>query len=198
MLSILAGFMISIGAIAYIKIGGLLGAIFFSIGLISIICFKLELFTGKAGLYSRGEIALDELAKIWFGNCTGAFLAACAIILTPQGLEIAEAASKIVETRNGTSFISLIILGVFCGVLMNTAIVGYQQTSNILFLIAPVAVFIASGYTHCVADMFYLFCGCMGFKDFFNLIPVTIGNFIGCNLVTTAINWEKASSQYNL
>ena len=125
MLSILAGFMISIGAIVYIKIGGLIGAIFFSIGLISIICFKLELFTGKAGLYSRGEISLEELIRIWCGNYLGTLLAACGIILTPQGIEIADAASKIVETRNGTSFISLVILGIFCGVLMNTAITGY-------------------------------------------------------------------------
>ena len=50
--SILAGIMISIGAALYLVIGGIPGAILFSIGLLTILYFQFHLFTGKAGLFA--------------------------------------------------------------------------------------------------------------------------------------------------
>ena len=56
MLSIFAGFLIGMGGIIYLKVGGIAGALFFSLGLMTIITFKFNLFTGKAGLLSTEEI----------------------------------------------------------------------------------------------------------------------------------------------
>lgn len=53
MVSILAGMLITLGAILYLTIGNVVGAIMFSLGLLTILYFKLELFTGKAGLLAN-------------------------------------------------------------------------------------------------------------------------------------------------
>ena len=46
--SILAGIMISLGCYINLRIGGVVGAIMFSLGLMSVILFGYNLFTGKA------------------------------------------------------------------------------------------------------------------------------------------------------
>ena len=57
-LSILTGFLIGVGGIINLYIGGIEGAFFFSLGLITIVIFKGELFTGKAGLLTTNEITI--------------------------------------------------------------------------------------------------------------------------------------------
>lgn len=61
----LAGILIAVSAIVYLKIGGIVGAFLFSIGLLTILHFKLRLFTGKAGLLSKGRITPIELISIY-------------------------------------------------------------------------------------------------------------------------------------
>ena len=61
----LAGILIAVSAIVYLKIGGVVGAFLFSIGLLTILHFKLGLFTGKAGLLSKGRITPIELISIY-------------------------------------------------------------------------------------------------------------------------------------
>ena len=48
--SILAGLMIALAAGINLAVGGPLGALLFSIGLLTILHFQFYLFTGKAGL----------------------------------------------------------------------------------------------------------------------------------------------------
>ena len=50
-LSIIAGIMIGIGGLVNLSIGGVAGAIVFSVGLLTIIYYQFALFTGKAGLF---------------------------------------------------------------------------------------------------------------------------------------------------
>ena len=71
MLSIAAGVMISIGGIIFLTLSGLEGALLFSMGLLTILCLKLELFTGKAGLLTTNEITPGKLLEIWIGNFLG-------------------------------------------------------------------------------------------------------------------------------
>lgn len=56
-MSFLAGMMIALGCILYINIGGVVGAFCFAIGLMSVVMYKMKLFTGKAGLFIKKEIA---------------------------------------------------------------------------------------------------------------------------------------------
>ena len=85
MLSILAGFMIGMGGIIYLTLGGVVGALFFSLGLMTIITFKFELFTGKAGLLATNEIGFWKLCKIWLGNLLGTGLCGFLALMTPVG-----------------------------------------------------------------------------------------------------------------
>ena len=157
MLSILAGFLIGMGGIVYLTVGGPVGAVFFSLGLMTIITFKLELFTGKAGLLSTGEIKPMKLLEIWFGNFIGTGACALLVSMTPIVEKISPAAASIVELRTGQTALTNLILGIFCGLLMYIAVAGFAKTNNSLFVIGPVAFFILCGFNHCVADMFYTF-----------------------------------------
>ena len=74
MLSILAGMMIAIGGIIYLTLSGIEGALLFSMGLLTILCLKLELFTGKAGLLATREIKPGKLFEIWIGNFLGTWI----------------------------------------------------------------------------------------------------------------------------
>lgn len=46
--SIVAGMCIGLGGCIYLAIGGIVGALFFSLGLATIILLDLDLFTGKS------------------------------------------------------------------------------------------------------------------------------------------------------
>ena len=178
--AIFAGFMIGVGAIVNVTVGGLLGPFLFSVGLITILIYELSLFTGKAGLLATREITLKNLSIVWIGNLLGTWIAAVIICATP--FEIT-ACQNIIAIRQANSFLTNVILGVFCGVLMNVAVTCFKLERNPIYTILPVAVFILSGYNHCVADMFYSHVGATALKDYLHLIPTTIGNIIGCCLL---------------
>ena len=177
----LAGIMIALGGVVNLTVGGPLGAVLFSIGLITILVFGFDLFTGKAGLLATGEITPVKLAHIWGYNFMGA--AIMALIIAIAKPELGEAAKAIVEIRNANGELINMFLGILCGILMYVAVMGYKKTGNFLLAVFPVAVFILCGYNHCVADMFYISLGATKVTDLMSLIPTTIGNVIGANLL---------------
>lgn len=171
------------GGIINLTLGGLAGALFFSLGLITIVTFKYDLFTGKAGLLATKEIKAKRLIGIWFGNFVGAIVCAVLVSMTPSGQTLACKAADIVALRSGQSAFVNLILGIYCGMLMYIAVTGFKVTQNYLFIVAPVAFFILCGFNHCVADMFYTSLGATQWRDFIHLIPTTIGNVIGTNII---------------
>ena len=183
MLSILAGFLILMGGIIYLPLGGTVGALFFSLGLITIVTFKFNLFTGKAGLLATGEITPVELFVIWCGNFIGAIFGAVAASVLPQAELITNRAAEIVALRVSNPPLVNFALGVMCGLLMYIAVTGFAKTRNYLFLIFPVAFFILAGFNHCVADMFYTTLGASHIKEMAHLIPTTLGNIVGTNII---------------
>lgn len=122
MLSIMAGFLVGMGGMIYLTLGGVAGAIFFSLGLTVIVIFKFNLFTGKAGLYADGKISFTELAGIWFGNYVGAIFAAVGASMLPQVEKIRASAQAIMELRNGNPPLVNFALGAMCGLLMYVAV----------------------------------------------------------------------------
>ena len=190
-LSMLAGMAITLGATVYLSVGGVVGALLFSVGLMTVVAFKLDLFTGKAGLLATNEITVGKLVKIWFGNFFGAFLTSLAVLISPIGEKVAVSATPILETRLGNHPVENLILGIFCGILMYIAVFGFQKTGNILFLIMPVATFIVCGFNHCVADMSYITLACRTPLDYWVLIPTTIGNLIGTLIIPYCLKYEQ-------
>lgn len=68
---------------------------------------------------------------------------------------------------------------------MYIAVLGYSATKSNIFIAVPVMAFILSGFNHCIADLFY--CSIVASKDgLLTIIPTTIGNFIGCNVMALA------------
>ena len=192
MLSIVAGMMIAIGGTIYLTLSGLEGALLFSMGLLTILCLKLELFTGKAGLLATREITLGKLFEIWLGNFLGSWIFAFLLIMTPKGVDLAMRASEIVAIRVANGFFVNLIYGIMCGMLMFMAVKTWQFTNgNPFYAMMPVGIFIVCGFNHCVADMFYLHMGCLHFSDYLVLIPTTIGNLAGTNIIPWAINYSS-------
>lgn len=98
-MSILAGMVIAIGCILYLKIGGVMGAALFSVGLMSVVLGKFKLFTGKAGLFAEGKIGLGELGKIWLGNLLGTFIIAVITFIAPWGQSLRDASAAVTLAR---------------------------------------------------------------------------------------------------
>ena len=61
--------------------------------------------------------------------------------------------------------------------------VSAHNNMRLAYIMLCVAAFILGGFYHCVADMFYTVMGAVSLKQVANLIFVTAGNTIGCNLV---------------
>lgn len=193
MKSILAGIMISLGALAYLSIGGIVGALFFSIGLLAVLVFSFELFTGKAGLLATQQISVKKLITIWLGNFIGTFIVALAALLTPQSETFVEEASKILAVRLENGQLENFVNGLFCGMLMYLAVTLFQISNGThpLYAMMPVAIFILCGFNHCVADMFYTHISCIHLIDYWTLIPTTFGNLVGCCIIPYCQNYER-------
>jgi formate/nitrite transporter FocA (FNT family) len=192
-LSILAGLMIAVGGVINLSVGGALGAFMFSLGLLTVLIFKLELFTGKAGLLATNEMKIGKLSEIWVGNFIGTAIVAILLTLTPKGVDLFEKATQIVAIRNANDFYTNFVYGGFCGLMMYLAVSSYALGGlNPVYAILPVAAFILCGFNHCVADMFYLNIGSTALGDYFSLIPTTLGNIYGCCLIPWTLRMKRS------
>lgn len=197
--SILAGLMISVGCVSFLSVDNkIAGTFLFSLGLYTIIILKFDLFTGKVGYLSTNRTLnyLKYLGKVWFGNLIGCTLGSAAVAAT----RLTISTSALVGVKYADSLPSLLILGVFCGMLMFIAVEGYKRTTNPLIVVLPVMGFILCGFEHCIADMFYF-----AFNFFKNgvtaavlgdtllrLAVITVGNLIGgCLVCFASINIQK-------
>lgn len=192
-LSILAGLMIAVGGVINLSVGGALGAFMFSLGLLTVLIFKLELFTGKAGLLATNEMKIGKLSKIWVGNFIGTAIVAILLTFTPKGVDLFEKATQIVAIRNANDFYTNFVYGGFCGLMMYLAVSSYALGGlNPVYAALPVAAFILCGFNHCIADMFYLNIGATALTDYLTLIPTTLGNICGCCLIPWALRMKRS------
>lgn len=163
--------------------GSLFGAVLFSFGLLTVVGYKLKLYTGTAGFINKNEIG--ELFLILLGNILGCLCVALLSRVTP--LNIQEAAQNILELRLRTGALRCGLLGIGCGFIMTTA-VQFARQKQYLPLLFGVPLFIVCGFTHCVADAFYYLCVPVAFwkANALQILAVyaciVLGNLIGCNL----------------
>lgn len=185
--SMLAGLCISIGCIVNLMVGGgVLGAILFTFGLITVVHYKYALYTGTAGFISSCKDLLILFCWIFFGNFIGCLVTA--EVITYAIPELVEKSNNIMESRAQVDIWQSFIRAIFCGFLMTTA-VKFARENRWLPLLFAVPVFILAGFYHSIADSFYM-CA----SDYFilkNEIAAVIhqnwgmtilGNFVGCNL----------------
>lgn len=163
--------------------GSLVGAVLFSFGLLTVVGYKLKLYTGTAGFILKNEAG--SLFLILLGNIIGCFLVSMLARITP--LAVQDAAQNILELRLSTGALRCRLLGIGCGFIMTTA-VQFARQKQYLPLLFGVPLFIVCGFTHCVADAFYYLCVPVAFwkANALHILAVyaciVLGNLVGCNL----------------
>ena len=240
-LAVLAGAFISAGAVfATIVTTGaagnltfgvtkLLGGFVFCLGLVLVIGAGAELFTGNNLIvmaWAGGKVSTSKLLKNWiivyFGNFIGSIIAAAGMFMSGQ-YAFAQGAVGLnaLNIANGKvqySFFQAIMLGIFCNALVCLAVWlamgGRTSTDKILAIIFPITAFVAAGFEHSVANMYFIPIGLfikagapasfwtdigkttadyadLTWSNFFiaNLLPVSIGNIIGGALLVGLTYW---------
>ncbi len=190
-----AGFCIGIGGIVFLmQESKFAGAFLFAVGLLTILVFKFNLFTGMVGylterLCEKKWGYLFTLLLVWGGNFLGTASAAGLIRLTRIGNAVAQKSLGLAHTKIEDSWYSLLILGIFCGILMFIAVDTYKKNiekKDFLCCIAVfmgVMVFILAGFEHSIADMFYFVAAGKVLEAIPALLCITLGNAIGGNLI---------------
>lgn len=217
-LSLLAGFYIAFGAelatlvtsdaAAHYGIGmsRLLGGSVFSLGLMLVVICGAELFTGNTLLTKaafQGEIPWHKIAENWIvviiGNLVGSLFLAWLMVQSElwQIGRVAEHAVDIAAAKCDLSFSVALVRGILCNWLVCLAVFMATAARDIpgkmLACYVPIMAFVASGFEHSVANMYFIPTGLLlkaelgitapglTWSNFFvsNLIPVTLGNIIG-------------------
>lgn len=172
--------------------GSLVGAVLFSFGLLTVVGYKLKLYTGTAGFIRRNEVV--ELFMILLGNIIGCLCVALLTRMSP--MDIQAAAQRILELRLKTGFLRCGLLAIGCGFIMTTA-VQFARQEKFLPLLFGVPLFIVCGFPHCVADVFYFLCVPVSFLsenllDILILYPcIVLGNLVGCNLYRIVLSKDQ-------
>lgn len=239
-LAILGGAFISFGAIfaTTVSAGGgalpygivrLLSGLVFSVGLILVVVGGAELFTGNNLIvmaWASHKVKTRALALNWLvvfaGNFVGAFLTAVLMFYTTQyefgGGSVGLAALSTADGKLHHGFIATVVLGIMCNALVCLAIwmsySGRSTMDKVISVIPPVAAFVAAGFEHCIANIYYVPVAILikagapksfwdsidktpenyadlSWSNFLiaNLIPATIGNVIGGGLMVGAVYW---------
>jgi formate transporter len=240
-LSVLAGAFIGLGALfATTAVAGaadavpygitrLLAGLVFCLGLILVVVAGAELFTGNNLIsiaWAERKVSTARVLRNWTivyaGNLLGALATVFLVFAAGQyefgGGAVGSSALAIAETKSSLGFGQAVALGIMCNALVCLAIwLTYSArsvTDKILAIIFPISAFVAVGFEHSVANMFFLPMGVLireqGSDEFFassgtaasdypdvswanaivdNLLPVTIGNVIGGAVMVGLVYW---------
>jgi formate/nitrite transporter len=207
----------------------LLAGLVFTVGLILVVVGGAELFTGNTLItmaFASRKVTLVQLLRNWvivyFGNFVGSILTAFIVFLGKQytfgGGAIGLTALNIGEAKTALTFVQAVALGIMCNALVCMAVwmcySARTTTDKILAIIPPISCFVAAGFEHSVANMYFiplaLFVKDFGDAKFFetigktaadfpnltwgnflvaNLVPVTIGNILGGAIMVAMVYW---------
>ncbi len=181
MLAIMAGAFISMGAMFFLLVVGdtglpfavqrVLGGCLFSLGLLLVVVCGSELFTGNTMIVMTAaskRITWPAVLKNWvvvfFGNFVGALIMVGVVYLANfQGMNNGVVGSTIVSVAAGKmtpDWLTLFAKGIMCNFLVCLAVwISYGAKSvvdKMLGIMLPIAAFVACGFEHCVANMFFL------------------------------------------
>ncbi|MEF1299460.1 formate transporter FocA, partial [Vibrio parahaemolyticus] len=179
-LAIMAGAFIGLAFLFYITVttgsantgwglSRLAGGIAFSMGLILIVICGGELFTSSvlsSISWANKQISFGKMLSIWGKVYVGNFIGAMFLLalVTAAGLYQMDAgqwglnALNIAQHKLHHTLLQAFALGVLCNLLVCLAIWLTFSSANAmtkaLMTILPVAMFVSSGFEHCVANMF--------------------------------------------
>jgi formate transporter len=231
MLAIVGGGSIGLGALYYTIVASdaelsfatirVVGGLAFSLGLALVLVGGAELFTGNNLIvmaWASGNVSTREMLRNWtivyFGNLVGSLGLVVLVFFSHHldmnggriGLSILNTAVAKIQPDVAT----LVFKGILCNVLVCLAVwlayAGRSVTDKIVALILPVSAFIAAGFEHCVANMYFLPLAWLMTKTgnvptnfdaslitipgiIHNLVPVTLGNIVGGAGLVGAVYW---------
>lgn len=229
-LAIMAGLFIGLAFVFYTTVttgsapvgwglSHLIGGLAFSLGLIFIVVCGGELFTSTVlsliSLANR-KISLSKMLRIWGTVYLGNFIGAALLVMLVMSAQLYGIdhgqwglnALQIAQHKLHHSPLQAFSLGILCNLLVCLAMWMTLSTKNIatkvMLVVMPVALFVSTGFEHCVANMFMVPLGIaihsfapvsfwsevgiaasqfadLTFSNFFyhNLLYVTLGNIVG-------------------
>ena len=202
-----------------------MGGAAFSVGLMLVVIAGAELFTGNNLMVSSamaGEITYGTMLKRWslvyIANFIGSVLLALLFYFSglwkTDGGAVGAKAISIAYGKVSLSFSEALIRGIGCNWLVCLAVwmaLASRQTIGKIFAIFfPIMAFVAIGFEHSVANMYFIPTGiflktwgeisatqgfdshALGWIPFVwkNLLPVTIGNIIGGGIFVGMSYWS--------
>jgi formate transporter len=226
LLGILAGAFIGFGALFSTLVASdtsigfalqrLLMGLTFSLGLVLVVVAGAELFTGNNLLvmaWADRKISTAELLRNWLtvyvANAIGAFGLALLVFWSHHadmaGGNVGAQYVKIATTKLNMPFAEAFFKGVLCNALVCLAVwltlAGHTVTDKILGIVFPISAFVAAGFEHSVANMYFIPLGILlhgagygaaeagltwlGFAQ--NLLPVTLGNIFGGSVMVALV-----------
>lgn len=159
--AVLAGIMIAIGGTIFLSVENkVVGASLFSIGLIGVLVYGFNLYTGKIGyLITNFNLKyIKELLITLVGNFVGASFVGFILRFTRVYESINAKANMIASAKLNDNLLSIFILSTFCGILMYFAVNGFKKINDFgkyVVVYLGVVVFILCGFEHCIANIYY-------------------------------------------
>lgn len=235
-LALAAGFFIGLGGLYFtlfmadsslsFAVQRFAGALMFSLGLALVIICGAELFTGNSlmiGVLASRKIPVGGMLRnwiwVWIFNLVGAVILVTLVYLsdTPKLGQMGATMMKIAAGKVSLGWGTLFFKGILCNVLVCLAVwmgfAAHSVADKILAVLLPVSAFVALGFEHCVANMYFLPMGYLlassdfpapaGFDPsvitipgiFYNLSAVTLGNLVGGFMVALVYWWAFAEKK---
>lgn len=187
--AVLAGVLISFGAlfaIAAAPYGNVAQGLCFSVGLFGVLCCDALLFTGQVLSIQRvwsGEKPLRDVLRTWAGVWCGNLIGAVCVALVAAVAHVD--ASYAAQYKAAMPWPELLARAALCNVMVCLAVWARRKgVPELSAALLPVACFVACGFEHSVADMFYMGLGVIGgYVSLLDVVYVlalaTVGNVVG-------------------
>ena len=149
----------------------LVGGLCFCLGLCLVLCCGAELFTGNVLMVcakASKKITFGGLFRnwgiVWVGNLAGSLLAMFIIFMSNlQGMNGGAVGEAFVSVAAGKVSLApevLFFKAILCNILVCLAVwIGFSSKTTadkVLGILLPISAFVACGFEHCVANMFFL------------------------------------------
>ncbi|MGB8602738.1 MAG: formate/nitrite transporter family protein [Rhizomicrobium sp.] len=232
MLSMVAGVGIGLGGMYYSLVLGdptlgfaaskLLGGLVFCLGLSIVVIGGAELFTGNCLIvmaWANRQLStmgvLRNWSIVWIGNFVGSLVLVYLLYVSKYADAnhgaVAAALIKVAAGKTSLDFTTIFVRGILCNLLVCLAVwltyAGRSVVDKMSAMILPVAAFVAAGFEHCVANMFFLPMGYVLLHTghaapegvdvsaltlpgiVHNLVPATLGNIVGGAVFVGIVYW---------
>ncbi|HXP97511.1 MAG TPA: formate/nitrite transporter family protein [Telmatospirillum sp.] len=209
-----------------------LGGSVFALGLALVLVGGAELFTGStmtvmsmaSGHITAGQV-LRNWVVVWIGNLVGAlglvFLVYMAHHMDMNNGAVGAAVLKLAIGKIQPDAVTIFFKGILCNLMVCLAVwLAYscRSTSDkIISMILPIGLFVAAGFEHCVANMYFLPMALLLTATghvpagldvsaitvpgiLHNLLFATLGNIVGGSVMVGGMYWliyrKTAGSAY--